>query len=327
MEIYRFLALQCPFSISLSKLAYKCNTHVSRFSRDIHPQRCVEKGGGFETGPIFFSRAVWQVLSQHGGCLHFTVGRVQPCVAWQRYSRKVAKVVIAHHFFDIHSECWHQPLQKGHLNLASHRWMAFFFLGGSSGRSKLWNTLPILQEPWKWFAETCSTVFYWAYVLKQETLCVYIYISLYRNISASSIHIFICRTSAILDASDCVFDDSMCIPTICCTSLPRNPSTSSTRSQADSHFGCHDGRRRGFGPWGQGHCCQVLRGWVEWGRLIIFTCFFGKMYPIYIYTVGVDLVNCHVFWRGKPTGSFPSHVQQTALRCCVAGIQCFLRVI
>ena len=203
----------------------------------------------------------------------------------------------------------------------------FFFWGGSSGRSKLWNTLPILQEPWKWFAETCSTVFYWAYVLKQETLCVYIYISLYRNISASSIHIFICRTSAILDASDCVFDDSMCIPTICCTSLPRNPSTSSTRSQADSHFGCHDGRRRGFGPWGQGHCCQVLRGWVEWGRLIIFTCFFGKMYPIYIYTVGVDLVNCHVFWRGKPTGSFPSHVQQTALRCCVAGIQCFLRVI
>lgn len=129
----------------------------------------------------------------------------------------------------------------------------------------------------------------------RDIMCVYIYISLYRNISASSIHIFICRTSAILDASDCVFDDSMCIPTICCTSLPRNPSTSSTRSQADSHFGCHDGRRRGFGPWGQGHCCQVLRGWVEWGRLIIFTCFFGKMYPIYIYTVGVDLVNCHVF--------------------------------
>lgn len=101
MEIYWFIALQSPFSISSSTRAYKCNTHVSRFSRDIHPQRCGETGGGFETCSNFFIGAVWQVLSQHGGCLHFTVGRVQPCVAWQRYSRKVAKVVIAHHFFVI----------------------------------------------------------------------------------------------------------------------------------------------------------------------------------------------------------------------------------
>lgn len=226
-----------------------------------------------------------------------------------------------------YSECWHQPLQKGHLNLASHRWMAFFFLGGVVLAAQNYET-PYASSKnrgsglQRHVPQCFTEPMYWS-----KRHCVYIYISLYRNISASSIHIFICRTSAILDASDCVFDDSMCIPTICCTSLPRNPSTSSTRSQADSHFGCHDGRRRGFGPWGQGHCCQVLRGWVEWGRLIIFTCFFGKMYPIYIYTVGVDLVNCHVFWPGKPTGSFPSHVQQTALRCCVAGIQCFLRVI
>ena len=176
LEIYWFLALQCLFSTSWSKRAICSWTSATKMFREFHEtsiRKDVVREEVALTDVQIFIGSVWQVLSQHGGCLHFTVGRVQPCVAWlakiPTKSQRWSSLII----FDI--------LINADINLSKGYLISFtelddvgclFFLGGGLAAQNHETPYPSFnhhQYPWKWFAaETCSALFHWTYVLQQK---------------------------------------------------------------------------------------------------------------------------------------------------------------